>query len=138
MGSELEQSSSAFLYSDIFEQAFPYYLAMGMTYSEFWEKDVNLVKAYRKAQSIKTQQENEKAWLNGLYTYSALCSVSPVLHAFAKAGTKPLDYMSKPITVDKEQIEREKQEAEINKRNKFKAQMLKWAITVNKKMKGKT
>ena len=69
---------------------------MGMTAEQFWEQDCSLVTAYRKAYEIKLESQNYIAWLQGMYIYEALCDVSPVLHAYAKAGTKPRPYANKP------------------------------------------
>lgn len=68
-----------------------------MTPEQFWDGDVQLVKFYRKAYEYKKQEWNTQAFLNGLYTYEAILRASPVLHAFAKRGTKPLPYRDAPI-----------------------------------------
>ena len=52
--------------------------------------DCELVKYYRKAAKIKQDLDNQNAWLQGAYFYEALADVSPILHAFAKKGTKPI------------------------------------------------
>lgn len=77
-----------------------------MPTDEFWNGDVELVKAYRKAYEFTQQQWNVQAYLNGFYTYQAILRASPVLHAFAKRGAKPMPYLEKPIelgTKEKEQ-----------------------------------
>lgn len=80
---------------------FPHYLAMGMTYKQFWEQDCQLVVPYREAYRIRQEQENRFAWLQGMYIYEALCDVSPVLHAFAKSGTTVRPYVEKPYEFEK-------------------------------------
>ena len=40
--------------------------------------------------------------MQGLYIYEALCDVAPILHAFAKPGTKPLPYSEKALSSYKE------------------------------------
>lgn len=96
MGEELTPSPVTDL-SKIFDDHFPYYLAMGMSYDQFWRDDPKLVKAYRKAHELRQEWANQDAWLQGMYFYEAICDVSPVLHAFAKSGTKPLPYPRKPF-----------------------------------------
>lgn len=91
------------------------YLAMGMTGAQFWEQDCTLVRAYRKAFMIKQERENYLAWLNGLYIYEALCDASPVLHAFAKSGTRPRPYPEKPYEFAEK---KPKQETNLEKQNK--------------------
>lgn len=82
------------------DEAFPYYLVMGMTYDQYWEQDCTMVKAYRKAFQIRQERENYMAWLHGMYIYEALCDVSPVMHAFAKSGTRPRPYAEKPYETE--------------------------------------
>jgi len=42
---------------ETFNEAFPHYLAMGMSYSDYWENDCTMVIAYRKAFQIRQEQE---------------------------------------------------------------------------------
>lgn len=96
--------------TELFNKAFPVYLAMGMTSAEFWEQDPALVLAYRKAHWLKFEEQNRFAWLQGRYIYDALCAVSPIFHDFAKRGTKPAPYYEEPIKFyqnEKERIEAE-------------------------------
>lgn len=67
-----------------------------MTEKQFWDRDPQLVRAYRKADEIRKDRRNQELWLQGLYIYEALCDVAPVLHSFAKKGTKPRPYAESP------------------------------------------
>ena len=87
--------------AEAFDEAFPHYLIMGMTPEQYWEDDCRLVVGYREAYRIKQDNENRYAWLQGLYIYEALCDVAPVLHAFAKSGTKVRPYPDKPHEFEK-------------------------------------
>ena len=79
-----------------------------------------MVIPYRKAWKIRQDQENRMAWLQGMYIYDALCAVSPVLHAFAKSGTRPHPYHEKPYEFEspkkkkKEETNRKKTENTVN------------------------
>ena len=84
----------------IIDKAFPSYLAMGMTYDEFYNKDHTLAIAYRKAFELKREKENEDLWLLGAYVYQAIARVSPLFNPFAK-HPKPDDYMDKPFPIYK-------------------------------------
>lgn len=98
-------------YTQQFEEACPFYLSMGMTADEFWNQDCMLVKFYRKANEIRIKRKNEELWLQGMYIYQALISAAPMLHAFAKPGTKPAPYLDKPMPLtEKEAKEREEAE----------------------------
>lgn len=93
--------------NDIFERMCPYYMAIGMTYDQYWRDDVTIPIMYRKAYLIKQEETKWNNWEGGVYTYEALCKVSPVLHAFVKNGTKPLPFSDKPYGIEKikEQLE---------------------------------
>lgn len=131
MGGELVDSAPLLTYTEIFYEHFPYYLAIGMTYDQYWNDDCMLVKYYRKAEEIKNKQRNEQKndemWLQGLYIYDALCKVSPVLHAFAKPGTKPIPYNDKPYPMTKEESEKERLEKQKADRQLAKAKFQAWA-----------
>lgn len=108
-------------YTEQFYEAFPYYLSIGMTYEQFWDGDPMLVKYYREAEEIRNEKKNQELWLQGMYIYEALADISPVLHAFAKKGTKPQPYTETPYAITKKQrdrikAEKEKQEFEKGKR----------------------
>lgn len=75
---------------------FPYYLAIGMTYDQFWNDDCELAVFYRKAAEIKKDLKNQEAWLQGAYFYEAIIDASPVFNPYAKKGTKPSPYRSEP------------------------------------------
>lgn len=94
--------------TEIFTDIFPYYLAIGMTYDEFWHGPVSLARAYRKAWDIKMHKEEQDRWRQGLYFYESLLKIAPVLHAFAK-DAKPGEYPSEPYPLtDKEAKDRER------------------------------
>ena len=92
-------------YSEQFDEVFPYYLSIGMTESQYWDGDCDLVKAYRKADELRNHRRNQELWMQGLYFYEALCRVSPIFHAFAKKGTKPVPYIEEPFPLTKRDIQ---------------------------------
>jgi hypothetical protein len=102
-----------------------------MTYDQYWNDDCLLVKSYREAFDIRQKRENQKLWLQGAYIYDALCAVSPVLHAFAKTGTKPQPYLDKPYPLtekESEDIEAAKRKAD---RQRARAMFEVWANSLN-------
>ena len=126
------------MYTEKFYELFPYYLAIGMTYDQYWNGDPTLVKHYRKADEIRKERRNEELWLQGMYIYEALCDVSPVLHAFAKKGTKPQPYSEKPYAITETQHQRaveEKERARIEKGKRFMEALMK---STNKRFGGNT
>ena len=125
--------ASASLTKQLYEH-FPFYLAMGMTYDQYWNEDCTLVKFYREAHKIKNKQRNQELWLQGLYIYEALCDVSPVLHAFAKKGTKPTPYPSAPYPTTKNEIIENKNHQKILQFDKMKSKMIAWSTKTNAQM----
>ena len=83
---------------EIFDKAFPSYLAMGMTYDEFYCKDHTLAIAYRRAYERKREQANQDMWLMGAYVYQAISRVAPLLIPF-NTNPKPEPYLEKPLPV---------------------------------------
>lgn len=118
-------------YHDICEKLCPDYMAMGMTYDEYWYGDPWMTKAFRKAYELKQKNRNYGYWLQGLYIYQSLLFVSPVYHDFAK-NPKPIPYPSEPYPLSKEEREnRDKREAEeLDKKNQ--ATIKAWAERVNR------
>ena len=85
----------------IFDKAFPLYLAMGMTYDEFYRKDHTLVVAYRSAYKRKMEQKNQEMWLMGAYVYQAISRIAPLLIPFNQ-HPKPEPYLDKPFPLFEE------------------------------------
>lgn len=80
-------------------RALPEYLAIDMPYEVFWEHDVWMAAAYRKAWKRKRENRNFEAYLQGTYFYDALVRVSPALHAF-NDKPKPMDWLDEPYTLE--------------------------------------
>lgn len=99
-------------YTEQFYEVFPYYLSIGMTYEQFWDGDPMLCKYYREAEEIRNEKKNQELWLQGLYIYEAIADLSPILHAFAKKGTKPQPYVDSPYPITKKQREKVRIEKE--------------------------
>jgi hypothetical protein len=109
-------------YTEQFNEVFPYYLSIGMTYEQFWEEDPILCKYYREAEELRNEKKNQELWLQGMYIYEAIADLSPILHAFAKKGTKAQPYPDAPYPITKKQRERirlEKEKQTFDKGMKF-------------------
>lgn len=93
------------------------YLAIGMTYEEFWEKESWLVKSYREAQKLKLKDVNYAAWLNGVYVLQALQTGIPVvLTGMLKERIKLPEYSHEPIDFDaKSKEDQEKKQMEMQR-----------------------
>lgn len=94
-------------YTEIFEENFPFYLAIGMSSAEYWEGDCSLTRYYRKAYKIKQEEINNNAWLQGLYVYDA---ISTALHnALRGKSSKAREYANQPYNFENNK-EKSKQE----------------------------
>ena len=118
-------------FTEIFEEVFPYYLAIGMTAEQFWVDDPWLVKAYRKADEIRRRRINEELWLSGMYTADALAST--VGNMFSK---KKYKYPSEPRPITMMEIEERKKRERQAKAERIKAAFIARALNVNRKLGG--
>lgn len=109
--------------AQIFWDAYPAYLAMGMSSDEYWNGDAQACVAYRKAYEEKLQLQDSMLWRQGLYVYHALCCVAPYFNSIKPR--KPEEYVSKPFgIVTKNEIEDKPPQAAID-------YMKAWAERVN-------
>lgn len=124
MGSRLteedEQSqTSATPYGDIFDEFLPHYMAMGMTYEEYWDGEASMKTAYRKAYAIRIENEqwlaDRQNWFMGQYLIRVLQAVPLLVGGInVKHTTQLPDYPGKPFY---ETMEEEKK-AEVQKKKK--------------------
>lgn len=110
-------------------------MSIGMTYSEFWDQDVAMVRAYRKADELRKRRQNEIIWLQGMYIYEALCDASPLFRtSFSKKMVKPEPYAKEPYPITEAEIrEREEREARLAQ-ERIKAEFAAFAARMQKKM----
>lgn len=135
-GGESGNGSAPFSMTEQFYDHLPFYLSIGMTLDQYWNDDCLLARYYRKAHRMKQQRRNQELWLQGAYFYEALSDVAPVLHAFAKKGTKITPYVSEPFALtDKEVQERKKREERL-RYDKQKAKIAAWAAKTNMQIAG--
>ncbi len=124
-------------YTDTFNELFPYYLSIGMTEEQYWDKDSRLVIFYRKSDEMLREKHSFEAWLQGRYFYDALLCASPILHAFAKKGAKPLPYADSPYPVTKAMAKKSEEDKEKAKFDKNKSVMEMFMLKFNKQFEEK-
>ena len=95
-------------YTEIFEDIFPYYLSIGMSYEQFWCESPELVIPYRRADEIRKRRVNEELWLSGIYMAEAIAST--VGNMFSKGSKYQYPSEPKPITVADLMAQQEKKE----------------------------
>lgn len=97
--------------TEIFEECFPFYFAIGMSSAEYWEGDASLTRYFRKAYKIRQEEKNNDAWLQGLYFYDAICTA---LHnAFRGKNTEAKHYPKQPYNFENRQKTPEEEQREI-------------------------
>jgi len=89
-----------------------------MTEEQYWDRDCLLVKYYREAEELRNEKLNQQAWLQGLYIYDAINRVAPILHAFAKKGTKAKPYVEQAYPISKRSAQEAKENEEKAKAQK--------------------
>ena len=72
-------------------------MAMGMSYSQYWDEPPYLAVVYRRAYRLKREVDNENFWLQGLYMYDAVAVA--LQNAFSKRGAKKEKYLERPIDI---------------------------------------
>ena len=105
-------------YGDIFDEALPQYMAMGMSYDEFWNGECGTKRACRKAFEIRIETEQKIAdtnnWYLGQYIVSVLHSVPLLVAGLNVKDTSSLPkYPDKPFYMTAE--EKKKEEAQQKK-----------------------
>ena len=111
MGCELlSEGHSTKTYTEVFEECFPFYLAIGMTPEQYWAGDPSLARYYRKAYRIKQEEVNNSAWLQGLYIYDAVSTaLHNALRGMGKTTPPAKDYAKQPYNLhNREKTEFEK------------------------------
>ncbi len=107
-------------------------MSIGMSYDEFWNQDVCMVRAYREADELSRRRQNQILWLQGLYVRDAL--VCTVGNMFAgKTGTKH-EYPKEPYAITEGEIRERKEQEERVRQERIKAEFAVFAERMRKKM----
>jgi hypothetical protein len=121
-------------FTDFFEEVFPAYLAIGMTWTQFWIDEPELAIAYRKADAIRKRRINEELWLEGMYMAEALRAT--VGNMFSKGQKHQYPAEPFPITADEQRERREREEKA--RMERMKAAFIAKSLQVNTKLGGKS
>lgn len=112
-----------------------------MSYDEFWNGDVELARYSREAWRLGREVRNQELWLQGAYFYEAMLDAAPMLHAFAKKGTKPTPYRDAPFEIFQKKVKDgaarlpETQQEKNDKKAKAVMEMM--MISINRKFEAK-
>lgn len=91
-----------------------------MTPDEYWYGDNALKPAYRELHRLRTEEANQKLWMQGLYVEKAFEAV--ISAAFGKKGTPKVEYPKTPYRLT-DYTEEEKAAQDKKKVEEFRAQL---------------
>lgn len=114
-----------FSVAEMFDDCFPYYLSIGMTYEQYWDGEPSLVVAYRKAEDIRAHRKNWELYMNGRYVYDAVMRLIPSLNMWKPK--EPIEYMSEPYPLTKKEYQDRIAREERKKQEEIRAKMFAFA-----------
>lgn len=85
-------------YTQLFEELFPQFLAIGMSAEEFWHGSSFLAYQYIEAYRIRLEEDNRRAWLQGWYNFQAMSTALSNLHFDGKKH-KANQYLKEPVRI---------------------------------------
>ena len=135
--SEKGEKIPSFSYTKAIYSRFAFHLAIGMTEEQYFDGDSTLAKYYREADELRKERMNQELWLQGMYFYDAMSRLSPILKAFAKAGTKPMPYIEEPYPINdksKKESEEKKEKAMSDKGLRY---IQDYMLQANKRLEGR-
>lgn len=113
----------------------PHYMSIGMSYDEFWNQDVTLVRVYLKAKELRDKQRNTEMWIQGMYFYEALCDASPLFRFKMGKGTiKPEPYVKEPYPITEAEVKAREERARQKKEERLKAEFALFAEKMREQM----
>jgi hypothetical protein len=122
---------SPFSFSEMFEECFPYYMSLGMTYDEYWNGDPSLVRHYRKAYDLQLHRRNWEYWLQGRYVYDAIMRLIPSFNPLKPK--EPIAYMEEPYAITEKDVEDQKLREEKQRQEAIRNKMMAFAAAHNRK-----
>jgi len=66
-----EQQTEEISFADVLDELCVFYMAIGVSYEDFWYGDYCKLKYYRRSYEKQYEMKNEQAWLQGIYIQKA-------------------------------------------------------------------
>lgn len=120
-GDDLESEPSEITLTEFFIKMFPVYMAMGMSYDEYWNGPCWLARAYREAHQMKQRQEEWARWRQAAYIFDALLCASPMMKPFVK-DAKPGKFPDEPWPLTQKEADERQRAKDIENYKKALAQ----------------
>lgn len=112
-------------------------MVMGMTYDQFWNDDVELVKFYREAFQLKQQLKEQDLWLQGAYFCEAISACFSDKKNKVTYPEKPHGYLGikKAETAAQKSAKEELKKKQAYEKTKIDMEL--WAARLERKFKKK-
>ena len=108
---EKPKQTSPTPFGDMFDEALPEYLAIGMPYDLYWDGEFGTKRAFRKAYQSRIKNEQRIAdqnnWYMGQYVAMAMQSVALFVAGFNTKGVTLPEYPDKPFFEKHEEQKKE-------------------------------
>lgn len=119
--------------TELIEHECPYYLSIGMTWEQYWEGEVDMIRYFRKADRLRRDRRNEELWLQGFYIHEAMLATPIVVRGYAKKDTPLEKYPAKPHPITLKQLREEEEQQAKAEQQRFREKMRAFADKFNKK-----
>lgn len=118
------EPSEPFELGELLVKLCPQYMAMGMSYEQYWHSNTMCHRAYRETREILLKQEEWARWRQGAYYYEALLLVSPVMRAaLSNARVEPGKYPDEPWPLTEKEAQEREEAREKEKYERYLAKM---------------
>ena len=138
-GGTTENAARPLRYEELFERVCPDYMAIGMSYDEFWNGDNEMPRmfrdAYKKREKHDRDRSNMDAWLHGVYVCRAIASCFGGKKSRSKYPDEPIK-LEKDAEQPKQLSSGGQKQAEPSNR-KAKQLMEAWMVNFNMKFEEK-
>ena len=114
--------------TEVFNQSCPIYMAMGMSYSDFWDGEPEMARAYSKAYELKIELENDAMWQMGAYIAEAVAS-----SIYGKKAPYPTKPHSLGTRLSKEREKAEEYERMQREQQAIMAKVQQWVTNCQRK-----
>lgn len=87
-----EESTLNKTWTEVFDEALPFFLNVGMTYDQFWDGDCHMTRAYFKAWKLKEERESMNFDLVAFYIGSYVMEAIGATFGKSKYPRRPHSY----------------------------------------------
>ena len=126
-----ELNKNAPWFAEFADNLCAYYMFIGVSFYEYWFGDYSQFRFCEEAYRLRERERNTDRWMMGRYVYDAVGALTPLLHPFAKSGTKAEPYLTCPYPTSSEEAEERKAQEERIRYETMKAKTQNWAERVN-------